>query len=94
MTAALDGADHDFVIAALAQRTKFSVDKVRRIVTAKSPRSMTALAWKAGFTARFAMELQKRLSRIPPPSILNARDGIDFALTKGQMVQQLSMFSD
>ncbi len=94
VTAALDDADHDFVIAALALRSKFSVDKVRRIVSAKSPRSMTALAWKAGFTARFAMELQKRLSHIPPPSILNARGGIDFALTKGQMAEQLSMFTD
>ena len=94
VTAALDGADHDFVIAALALRSKFSVDKVRRIVSAKSPRSMTALAWKAGFTARFAMELQKRLGHIPPSSILNARDGIDFALTKGQMAEQLLMFTD
>ena len=94
VTAALDGADRDFVIAALALRGKFSVDKVQRIVAARSPRSMTALAWKAGFTARFAIELQKRLGRIPPPSILNARDGIDFALTEGQMAEQLSMFTD
>jgi hypothetical protein len=55
---------------------------------------MTALAWKAGFTARFAMELQKRLSRIRPPSILNARDGIDFAMTQGQMTEQLAMVAD
>lgn len=94
VTAALEGSDHDFVIAALALRSKFAVDKVRRIVSAKSPRSMTALAWKAGFTARFAMEMQKRLGHIPPRSILNARDGIDFALTKGQMAEQLLMFTD
>ena len=94
VSAALDRADREFVIMALALRGKCTIAKVQRIVASKSPRTMTALAWKAGFTARFAMELQKRLSRIRPPSILNARDGIDFAMTQGQMTEQLAMVAD
>ena len=51
VSAALDRADREFVIMALALRGKCTIAKVQRIVASKSPRTMTALAWKAGFTA-------------------------------------------
>lgn len=91
VSAALDHGHHDFVIDALALRTRYSVDKVRRIVAAKSPRTMMALAWRAKLGARFAMELQKRLAHIPPHEVLNARDGLDYPLTVQEMKGALAM---
>jgi uncharacterized protein (DUF2336 family) len=90
---ALDDGEDQFVIAALAVRAGFSFDRARRIVAADSPRSVTALAWKAGFTMRFAMDLQRYLARIVPTSMLYARDGLDYPLTPAEMSEQLNMFA-
>ncbi len=90
---ALDRGDKGFVIDALALRSGYSADKVRRIVESKSPRTVTALAWRAKFGARFAMDLQKRLARIPPHQVLNAHDGLDYPLTTGEMKETLAMFA-
>ena len=90
---ALDDGESEFVIAALAVRAGFSFDRARRIVAAESPRSVTALAWKAGFTMRFAMDLQRYLARIVPTSMLYARDGLDYPLTPAEMTEQLNMFA-
>lgn len=92
VAAALDRWEANFVIQALALRASIPIVKVRRMVRVKSARTMVALAWKAGFTARFAMDLQRQLANILPTKIINARDGIDFALTTAEMENQLALF--
>jgi len=89
---ALERWENNFVIEALALRTGYKVAKVRRMVRVKSPRTMVALAWKAGFTARFAMDLQRQLANILPTKVINARDGLDYALSESEMKTQLSLF--
>lgn len=89
---ALDRWDYDFVMEALALRAGYTIDLVRRMVRVKSARTIVALSWKAGFSARFSMDLQRQLAHIPPTKIVNAREGIDYALTTSEMESQLSLF--
>ncbi len=92
VAAALDNKDHEFVVAALALRAGIPMPTVERMVRVKSVKTIVALAWKAGFSARFAMDLQRDLAFIPPNKILNARDGIDFPLRNDEIDYQLSIF--
>ena len=89
---ALDRWDNEFVIAALALRSGLPVDTIRRMVRVKSARTIVALSWKAGFSARFSMDLQRQLANILPTKIVNARDGVDYAPTIKEMEKQLSLF--
>ena len=89
---ALDRWENNFVMEALALRAGFATEKVRRMVRVKSARTIVALSWKAGFTARFAMDLQRQLANILPTKMINARDGIDYALSTSEMEDQLALF--
>jgi hypothetical protein len=73
-------------------RSGIKTAAVRRILDSQSPRSMTALCWKAGFSMRFAMEVQRTLGGIAPGELLHARYGIDYPLTPEQMIAHLTMF--
>ncbi len=88
---ALETGDDAFVIAALALRAEIPLDNARYILETRSPRTVTALCWKAGHTMRFALEVQKRISRIPPSGLLNARDGHDYPLSEDEMSFQLDL---
>jgi uncharacterized protein (DUF2336 family) len=94
LSVALDNKDSGFVMEALALRAGLPFPRVRRMVTVKNGRTMMALAWKAGLSARFGMELQRTLAHIAPPFIVNARDGLDFPFTPAEMNEQLALFDD
>jgi hypothetical protein len=66
---------------------------INRIAAARSPKAVTALAWKAGLKMRFAIRLQARFGGVPAAEILPARDGIDFPLTEEDMNWQLEFFA-
>ncbi len=42
---------------------------------------------------RVAIRVQRELARIPPRSILNARDGVDYPLSEQYMRLQLGIFA-
>lgn len=89
---ALDGWENEFVMEALALRSGLSGDLVQRMVRVQNARTMVALSWKAGFSARFAMDLQRQLAGIVPRKVMNARDGVDFPMTNKEMEEQLALF--
>ena len=89
---ALDSNQQEFVIASLALRAGIGENRVQRMVNIESARTVVALAWKAGLTARFAMDLQRQLARIPHQKVINARNGLDFALGPKEMTKQLALF--
>lgn len=93
VSAALDNGDYDFVIEALAQRAGMSIALVRNMVASGGAKTITALCWKAGLTMRFAMDVQRRIGHIPPQSVLNARDGVDYPLSPQKMTEQLTLFT-
>jgi uncharacterized protein (DUF2336 family) len=91
---ALENGDHGFVIEALALRAGLTAARVRRMVAVRNGKTLMALAWKAGLSARFAMDLERTLARVPPRAIVNARDGLDFPFTPAEMTQHLALFDD
>ncbi len=90
---ALDIGDRDFVIRALARTTAMPVEKVTKILQSDSPPAVTALAWRGGLSMRVAIRVQRELAKIPPQSILNAKDGVDYPLSEDNMRLQLEMFA-
>lgn len=89
---ALDNWENGFVIEAISLRSGLSADLVQRMVNVQNARTMMALSWKAGFSARFAMDLQRQLAGIVPHKIMNARDGVDYPMSTSEMEEQLALF--
>ena len=89
---AIFGGDRAYAVAGLAAKVGTDASVVESILRSQSPRSVTALVWRAGMSMRLAMKVQLQLARIPSRSVLNARDGTAFPMSDTQMQEQLSMF--
>jgi uncharacterized protein (DUF2336 family) len=89
MEEAIQAGRNDFVLEALALRSELDPKVVRKIIMSSSPKTITALAWKANLSMRTAIQLQSRTARIPPKKLLNARHGTDFPETGDKMLQHL-----
>jgi len=92
IVAAALGVDQDFVIAALALRSRLKPAVVNKIFVSHSAKGLTALAWKAGYSMRLASQLQVRLAHLPPKSRLNASSGGSYPLTPAEMEWQIEFF--
>ena len=90
---ALDSRDDNFVIAALALRSKVAQVTVERIIKTQSASLVIAICWKGGFTMRFALDIQKRPAQIQPAKLINARDGFDYPFTEDEMNEQIRMLN-
>jgi len=87
--------DHDeALIAGLVVRAGLPVRTVLHIVAAQSARAMCALAWKAGLSAAFALELQLRLASVTAESAIAPADDGSYAVDDEEMQWQLGMFGD
>lgn len=91
---ALEAGDDAFVIAALALRSGIPHGTTERILRTPSPRAVTALCWKAGHSMRFALQVQKRISCVPPGRLLNARNGSEFPMSEDEMTFQLELVTE
>ena len=89
MEEAIQAGRNDFVLEALALRSELDPKVVRKIIMSSSPKTITALAWKANLSMRTAIQLQSRMARIPLKKLLNARHGTDFPETGDKMLQHL-----
>jgi len=92
VSAALEARNTAFVLHAIALRSNIPVDAVKRIIKSQSARTVMALSWRAGLSARFGMELQRGLARIAPTKLLNARGGFDYPMSEEEMTAQLALF--
>ena len=88
---ALNANEREFVLASLALRAGVPLWGVERIVEGGSAKGVTALCWKAGMQMRFAIEIQRRLARVPPSRVINARDGFDYPFTEEDMQGRLEL---
>jgi uncharacterized protein (DUF2336 family) len=93
-TALVQDGDREFVQAALAVLGGLPPDLVKKIVNTKSAKGITAVAWKAGLSMRFAVQLQLGLSRISYGDLLNPRNGTEYPLSEDEMWWQLELFGD
>jgi len=89
---ALSWHEMAFVTRAIALRARVPEQTVANIFASQSPKSVTALTWRAGLSMRMAMQLQTRAANISPRQMLNARNGTDYPLTDVQMIWQLELF--
>jgi uncharacterized protein (DUF2336 family) len=86
---ALGMRDYEFVTGALAYMTKAKFLTVQKIIDMQAPKALIALSWKAGLSARFALQLQKTVGRIQPKEMIYPKDGSDYALSKEEIDWQL-----
>jgi len=91
---ALSVGNSEFLSLSLAYKAGVAPTVVSRIVAAHSAKGMTALAWKAGLSMRFAIKLQSRLAGVAPSEIIPAKYGTDYPLTPDEMTWLLSFFSE
>ena len=90
-TPSLNANEREFVTVALALRAGVPLWGVERIVKGATGKGMTALCWKAGVPMRFAIELQRRLARVPPSRVVLARDGFDYPFSDDEMKSRLEL---
>lgn len=85
--------DHaEDLVAGLAVLADVGVQTVREIAAAHSARAICSLAWKAGLSAAFAVELQMRFGNIPLDAVLKPGPDDGYCLSNDEMVWQLDMF--
>ncbi len=89
---ALNGGDRGLVRHGIALRADLPLALIDHVLAAHSAKGVTALAWKAGCTMRFASQLQLRLGGIAPNQVLNPRGGSDYPLNPEEMDWQLDFF--
>jgi uncharacterized protein (DUF2336 family) len=82
----------DEVMAGLAVLAGLPVPTVRDIALSQSAPALTALAWAAGLSAAFAVELQLRLGLVPVDAVRQPAPDGAFTLDPAEMTWQLDMF--
>ncbi len=87
---ALD-TDRSFVRAALATLGDLPLEVVDRVLTAHSPKGITALAWHCGLGMSAAVKMQIHLGQIAPIAVLHGRGG-GYPLSEEAMRWQLEFF--
>ncbi|MBP7065289.1 DUF2336 domain-containing protein [Ferrovibrio sp.] len=88
---AIERLDRNFVIQALAQAGRTPVPVVLRALETRNGRLITALVWRAKFSMRTAVMVQRDIAKVPPKMMLNARNGTDYPVGKGELEEQLKI---
>lgn len=68
------------------------VDDVRRVLTSRNGKALTALVWRARLPMRVSVVIQTHIMRLTPPNLLPARGGSEFPLTDEEMTRMLDYF--
>ncbi len=89
---AIESDDREVVILSLAALAKAPVDSVRRLISARSGRAVTALVWKAQLPMRVSVEIQSFMLKLHQNERLLARGGTDFPLGAAEMGTHLDLF--
>jgi uncharacterized protein (DUF2336 family) len=92
VTAALDSGDRAFAIAALGVLSGLGSALAGKILSARGPKGIVALAWKAGVNPRIATQIQLRLAGIPPKQLLQPRAGNAWPMNTDEMTWHLDFF--
>ena len=87
-----EAGDRELVVECVALLTKFAPSLINRIIDSKQGKAITALAWKAGLSMRVALKVQTFIAHVPPQTMVQARDGVDFPLNEQEMEWHLSYF--
>ena len=91
---AVQAGRRSFVIDALALLADVPAALVDKVLSTRSAKGVLAISWKAKLPVRTAVEIQRRLARIRPDGILNARREGEYPLDPAEMTWQLEFFAD
>ena len=89
---ALGVGDRAFVARALSLLGGIAPEVVGKAVSMGSAKGVVALSWRAGLGMRTAVQLQLRLARVPPATVIQARNGVDYPLSEDEMRWQIEFF--
>jgi uncharacterized protein (DUF2336 family) len=93
ISSALASGGQEFVVYAIALKSKTPVDVVSRAISMRSGKAIVALCWKADLSMRVATRVQMHLAHIPPSDVLRATASDDFPLSKDEMRWQLEFMA-
>jgi uncharacterized protein (DUF2336 family) len=80
------------IIAALGFAAGFDVRAAKKVVATRNGRSVMALCWKAGLTARTAYEVQKGAALVPVSQLATPNDGRAYPMSEDEMEWLISTF--
>jgi uncharacterized protein (DUF2336 family) len=82
------------VVAALAHLADLPLAAVAEVVRAASAKGMLAVGWAGDFTAEEAAQLQLKVARVTPETLIRPRAGGGFDATEAELEWQLDMFQE
>jgi hypothetical protein len=86
---AIERNDRNFVLQCLMQNGRIPLSVIQKTFEARNGRLITALVWRAKFSMRTAVMIQRDMARVPPRMMLNARNGTDYPLSRSELEDQL-----
>ncbi len=91
---AADRGDREFIVHALALKTKIATATTRSILDAQVAKTIVALCWKAGLAMRTAIQIQLKVARVTPTEVVNAREGIYYPFSGAEMRETLRLLAN
>lgn len=90
---ALNKGERGFVVAALSLHSGLPRDIIQKIVSMASAKGVVSIAWRAGLSVQLAVQLQLRLARIAPASVLKPQGESGYPLSEDEMNWQIEFFA-
>lgn len=88
---AIENGDRNLVMQALIQNGRIPMSVIQKAIDVRNGRLITALVWRAKFSMRTAVMIQRDLAHVPPRMMLNARNGSDYPMTEAELQDQLKI---
>jgi len=92
LAGAIASEDRRYANAYLAAAAEMPLEAVQKAVGMQSVKGLVALVWKAGYSMTLAVDLQKRIAKIPPNKILGPNDEGDYPLSEDDLSWQIDLF--
>jgi hypothetical protein len=77
--------DSGMVIYAIGLAAGITIAHTRRVFASRSGKTIMALCWKAGLSARTGYEVQKTLAQVPSDELSTPKGGIDYPMKRDEM---------
>lgn len=88
---AIERNDRNFLLQSLVQNGRIPLSVIQKALEARNGRLITALVWRAKFSMRTAVMVQRDIARVPPRMMLNARNGTDYPMSQAELEEQLKI---
>lgn len=89
---AIESGRREIVTLALAELAAVPAATVRRILSTRNAKPITALMWRAKLHMRTSFRIQTQIMRLPTSELLPARGGTHFPLSEDEMRWHLGYF--